>query len=362
MHVDPIPGNATSGGIRLTSGSFRTSIGAGVRHLLNVSFNIDTITAHLFKHYGIEGTVSEVSRGRATNYRVRARHQSWLWKVFQPELSLSRITQAADVVAFVTRAGYPAREYVRAADGRHVLMFGERAAVLIPWIEGATPEPNQVASVDAITQIGRLCGEFHHVAAAYPVKERPKQAGSGRSLSENLDTLARLLAQHARASEIGAELAIRLDVLSHSGLALEASRRRARLGLIHGDFQGQHVVFDGPQAVGVIDVLGEWYVPGWEMMRAFFQSVPLDFEDDDHEALLSLWRGYLDGYRSAHPIRGDTDIEVAYDVYLFQVTASTYGLRPPLDAALREFGRWRTRLAQYLHHHRANLRTRMASA
>jgi hypothetical protein len=28
------------------------------------------------------------------------------------------------------------------------------------------------------------------------------------------------------------------------------------------------------RAAGVIDVLGETYLPGWELMRAFFQSVP----------------------------------------------------------------------------------------
>jgi len=241
-------------------------------------------------------------------------------------------------------------------------MFGERVAVLIPWIDGGTPEPNQVTSVDAMNQIGRLCGEFHRVASAYPVERRPKKAGSGRSLSEKRAALAWLLARHGRESEIGTELAIRLDLLSRSGHALEASLWQAPDGMIHGDFHGAHAVFDGQRAVGVIDVLGEWYLPGWEMMRAFFQSVPMTFGDDGYDALLKLWQGYLDGYRSAHSIRSGTDIEVAYDVYLFQLATSTYGLRPPLETALRAFGRWRTEVARYLHDHRADLRTRMASA
>jgi hypothetical protein len=343
------------------TGVLRCKRPRGYGIFLAVPFDIAAVAAHLSEHYGIEGTVSEVSRGRATNFCVSTHSRRWLWKVFQPELTVARVSKAADFVAFMSRAGYPAREYARACDGREVLPFGDRVAVLIPWIDGATPEPNHVVSIDAVTQIGQLCGELHQVASAYPSTDRRLPAGSGRSLNEKQIALAQLLAQQPPGSEVGGELATRLDLLSQSGSALEASQRRAQFGMIHGDFQGAHVVFDGPRAVGVIDVLGEWYLLGWELMRGFFQSVPIGLARSDHEALLRLWQGYLEGYRTANPTCGGTDIETAYDVYLLQLITSTYGLRPPLDPALRAFGRWRTEVARYLHDHRNHLRTQMAA-
>lgn len=153
--------------------------------------------------------------------------------------------------------------------------------------------------------------------------------------------------------EIANEVAVRLRILSRWGEAPAAATRDAMRGVNHGYFSGAHVVFRGERAAGVIDVLGEKYLPGWELMRAFCQSVPCG--DGPPDALEAPWRAYLGGYSAESRIQAQ-EIGVAYDVYLLQLTASTYGLRASLDDELRAFGRWRTRLAVYLSEHRALLR------
>ena len=72
------------------------------------------------------------------------------------------------------------------------------------------------------------------------------------------------------------------------------------------------------------------------------------------------WRAYLAGYTSECPIQ-PREVAIAYDAYLLQLAASTYGLRHPLDEGLRAFGRWRTHLARHLAEHRRELRELMAS-
>jgi hypothetical protein len=91
------------------------------------------------------------------------------------------------------------------------------------------------------------------------------------------------------------------------------------------------------------------------MMRAFFQSVPSSLDDIE-----AWWRAFIAGYASERPISRE-EIETAYDTYVLQLTSSTYGLRPPLDDRLREFGRWRTATAQQLAGRRGELRALMAS-
>jgi hypothetical protein len=73
------------------------------------------------------------------------------------------------------------------------------------------------------------------------------------------------------------------------------------------------------------------------------------------------WRAYRSGYASEHTIQS-RDIAIAYDAYLLQLSSSRYGLQPPLDDKLRAFGRWRTRMAQYLADQRAEVRLMMATA
>jgi Ser/Thr protein kinase RdoA (MazF antagonist) len=158
-------------------------------------------------------------------------------------------------------------------------------------------------------------------------------------------------------AEIADELGVRIAILDRLGSQLAASDQAVRYGVIHGDFFCSHVVFREQQAIAVIDVLGERYVPSWEMMRGFFQSVPSVFQFPQFEA---PWRSYLSGYASEHPIQS-RDIAIAYDAYLLQLSSSRYGLQPPLDDKLRAFGRWRTCLAQYLADQRAELRSMMAT-
>jgi hypothetical protein len=125
-----------------------------------------------------------------------------------------------------------------------------------------------------------------------------------------------------------------------------------------GDFAAGHVVFREGVAVGVIDVMGKNYLPGWELMRAFFQSVPCG--DGPPESLEQLWAPYFAGYQSEQRVEA-RQVACAFDGYLYQLTTSTYGLRTPLHGGLRAFGRWRTGLARYLAANRRVLRESMAS-
>jgi hypothetical protein len=79
-------------------------------------------------------------------------------------------------------------------------------------------------------------------------------------------------------ADIADELGVRIAILDRFGPQLTASDQVVRYGVIHGDFFCSHVVFRENRAIAVIDVLGERYVPSWELMRGFFQSVPSVFE------------------------------------------------------------------------------------
>jgi Ser/Thr protein kinase RdoA (MazF antagonist) len=247
-----------------------------------------------------------------------------------------------------------------------VTVLDGRAAVLIPWIEGDTPEPNTVTSCDALEQIGVLCGRLHRLGSEYPAAETleaagrvlSSQAAESQRGSDKRAALIRLATQTDDA-EIKDEVVARLAVLNTFGEALALRRQQAPRGIIHGDFFCTHVVFRGDRAVGVIDLLGEWYMPGWELMRSFFQSVPSAFDSLTFDE--ALWRAYAAGYASEHHIDSRA-VAAAYDEYLLQLTGSTYGLQSPMDDALRQFGRWRTRLAEYLASNRDEVRTRMAAA
>lgn len=325
---------------------------------LDTMLSTNNLDEHVQRHYGIHGTITPVPRGRASNYAVSQAESRWLLKVFQPEYTRARIEQAADFVSFVASAGYPAQEFVPSRDGARVLVLENRATVLIPWIDGETPEPNTLSTLDALEQAGALCGHLHRLGRAYPRAATLAYAGSTRDVAEKRAGLLRVATEQSGEPEVVYEIGIRTAILARLGDELDRSQQDARRGVIHGDFSGAHIVFQEGRSVGVIDVLGEQYLPGWELMRAFFQSVP--FASESPMALEAPWRAYVGGYTRECSIQPH-QVAVDYDTYVLQLTASTYGLRKPLDDGLRAFGRWRTQLAHHLAEHRRELREMMAS-
>jgi Ser/Thr protein kinase RdoA (MazF antagonist) len=317
----------------------------------------EVLGEHVRHHYGICGEIERIPKGRANNYTVSDQGTRWLLKVFQEEYSRARVEQAADFLRFVVNANYPARAFVRSGDGNGVVMLQGRATVLIPWIDGDTPEPNSLSSMDALRQVGRLCGYLHRLGGEYSGTARLQYAGSPLGVPEKLANLLRVAVEQCD-EEISNQIGIRAGILAELGDELSRNYLQAPRGVIHGDFSASHVVFQETRATGVIDVTGEYYLPGWELMRAFFQSVPFAYQSP--HALEMPWRAYVAGYLDECRIQPDR-IAVAYDAYLLQLAASSYGLRQPLDDALRAFGQWRTRLARYLAEHRRELQELMVS-
>src|SRR4051812_6429537 len=320
---------------------------------------------HLRRRYGIDGhiAIEHVAMGRADNHKVLSEGRSWLFKVLQAEYTPGRLAVAADFVRYLASCGYPVREFAPATDGAAVTVLEGRAAVLIPWVDGDTPEPNTVSSPDILRQIGALCGRLHRLAMSYPGAHAFEAAG-GRTvghaaqqrIADKRSALVRL-AQEIDNVEIQDEIAVRVGILDRLGNELAISDQQGGYRMIHGDFFCSHVVFREQEAIAVIDVLGERSLPHWEVMRAFFQSMPSLCECPPFEP---LWLAYLSGYASEHSIQ-PRDIEIAYDTYLLRLSTSRYGLQAPLDDKLRAFGRWRTRTAQYLAEHRAEARSMMAA-
>jgi Ser/Thr protein kinase RdoA (MazF antagonist) len=170
-------------------------------------------------------------RGRAENFLARRSDERWLLKVFQSDYSLVRIERAADVVGFTVRQGDPAREFVTTIDGARVAVVGERVAVLVPWIDGHTPEPNTLTTPNELSHVGALCGWIHRLGAEYDAADALDFAGSTTAIAQKQDRLARV-AVEAPNHEIADEVAVRLRILSRWGEALAAATRDA----MGGDF------------------------------------------------------------------------------------------------------------------------------
>jgi len=123
---------------------------------------------HLDRHYAVRGRLEPIARGRADNYLVSTDAGRWLLKIFQPEFTPERVEQAAAFIAFAVDAGYPARAFAPTVDGPRTTRLDDRAAVLIPWIDGETADWHVVADDHTVGEIGALCGWIHRIGAAWP--------------------------------------------------------------------------------------------------------------------------------------------------------------------------------------------------
>ena len=323
--------------------------------------SISQLELHLQHHYGIRGVIEKLPEGQASNYLVSSSGIRWLLKVFQPEITAERARQASDFLRYLVREDYPVREYQASRDGERVLTLDTRAAVLISWIDGQTPKPNSVWSSSGLNAIGALCGKLHRLGAGYLPSTSNSlihAAEAERTHEEQQNRLERIATEPSCTAEIQEEVRVRIKILSSLGAELDRSRNVAKRGIIGGDFYCAHVVFHEGRSIGVIDVLGGQHYLGWELMRAFFQSIVMN--NPQTMTIEESWPTFLAGYASEQVVEPD-DLVHAYDVYLLQLAGSTYGLRQPLDDGLRRFGRWRSELSCALAARRSELRSIMTS-
>src|SRR5262245_36403685 len=169
-----------------------------------------TVEEHLHRCYGIDGDIEVVPKGRANNYRISSEGTRWLFKVLQPEYTTNQIASAARFIDYLAGSGYPVQPYVRSHEGAQVTVLERRAAVLIPWIDGDTDEPNMVVSGDVLGQIGALCGWLHRLGSLYPAGETLQWPASTKDsphrVADKRATLIELAAQ-TQDAEIKDEIA-----------------------------------------------------------------------------------------------------------------------------------------------------------
>ena len=284
--------------------------------------SISQLELHLQHHYGIRGVIEKLPEGQASNYLVSSSGIRWLLKVFQPEITAERARQASDFLRYLVREDYPVREYQASRDGERVLTLDTRAAVLISWIDGQTPKPNSVWSSSGLNAIGALCGKLHRLGAGYLPSTSNSlihAAEAERTHEEQQNRLERIATEPSCTAEIQEEVRVRIKILSSLGAELDRCRNVAKRGIIGGDFYCAHVVFHEGRSIGVIDVLGGQHYLGWELMRAFFQSIVMN--NPQTMTIEESWPTFLAGYASEQVVEPD-DLVHAYDVYLLNSPAA----------------------------------------
>src|SRR5437867_618096 len=145
-----------------------------------VELDTTSLDSHLQRHYGIRGDIEPVLTGRASNYSISSGRDRWLLKVFQSDYSVYRIQQAGQFLHFLVDRGYPSREFVRSRSNERVTLLAGRASVLIPWVDGATPEPNTLSDSGRLREMGALCGRLHRLGGEFPQAIEREFAGLTR--------------------------------------------------------------------------------------------------------------------------------------------------------------------------------------
>ncbi len=295
-------------------------------------------------------SIEYIPKGRATNFLIRADGRLWLCKFFQDAYAPARIEAAARYVGFLRARGYPVKQFRPARGGAATAVLQGRAVALIPYIEGEIAPTLASGDGPRLASLGCLCGQIHALSSGYDRAEELQESPPANwSIVPAIERFRRLVSspQIQDHPDLAQQIRGRLDLLDGVGRALLDNAQRSPLGVIHGDYFADHVVW-GSDSAWVIDVLGSYYYPGWELMRAFFQSIPAPSSLGD-DALAQLWQPFIGGYRDARRISG-AELVQAYDLYLLQLIKSPYGITPDTktipDIEKREqllaFGRWRT--------------------
>ena len=313
------------------------------------------MSAQLAKEYDLQSLeFVRIVEGRAINYRASTNTgDRFLVKIFQEKYPTERVLLASEFVKYLVAAGYPTVPFRSTRDGSSVTTHRGRALIVVPWIEGEPWPERALRSPTQLAHLGELCALAHALGKHFPDPLRLQEApppylhkGAERFRAAAHSAFAR------GDDQLADQLYARLRVLDNLGRELErnAGRDRRNFLAIHGDFYSAHVVEATDCRLRVIDVMGGYYSPGWELFRTFFQSVKDATTMSQHD-LGYRWRAFMGGYRSILGVSGE-ELALGFDTYLLQLTLSRYGLlgrdAAKRDQVLMAFGLCRTEMVMHL--------------
>lgn len=268
------------------------------------------------------------------NYVITIARKSYLLKVYRPEVNQEMVEEMHRLMKYVGNRNIPVPLPIAAT------CIAERPVVLYPFIKGEHPKRYRNTKL-RIRAMGELLGQLHSVMDEYDATQsKPdlqkllRQWDPARFQKTIVEVRLQLATQPQLVRKEMGTILEQYEEIIENGSWETKSFSRLPLGLCHGDFHTQNILFVNNRIVGLLD----WEKFGWnfrgseimrsvifncrktacefdwdlvgEYLRAYRQHATLSdsermlvFEAGYRNTLFSLWamKQYLVGERHLYP-------------------------------------------------------------
>lgn len=236
----------------------------------------------VLEQYGLSLRGEPVAVGGGTlnwNYRVETGAGPRFLRRHREEVSAERILEEHALIAWVGERAVPVARPEVARTGATVIESEDGGLwALYPWIGGAPPVRGAASSPEAFAA-GEMHGRLHRTLAEHPAPGEPA-GGYEFETAASIEQLQRVLAVATARGAAGwildglrEQLAL-LEARGHEVAALPG----LPLGLVHGDYHDQQLLFDGPSRIVAVTDWEQFAVRPRlrEVIRSLFFSELMD--------------------------------------------------------------------------------------
>ena len=259
------------------------------------------------------------------NWRIDTAGGSFALKMIV-DVAAATARRNLTALAPLAAAGFPVHTPVSGPTGDPVVEIGDQAFCLFPWIEGEHVPGNDL-TMGQVRKLGVLLGRLHlrlngPSVGLVPSQSAPPRPKTAKDAVAEADRLLTAIAETTAPDPF--DLAA-VEVLRDRRSLIVAQRdsRPADAdpafpsGWTHGDFTSSNLLWQSGEVSAILD---------WDRLRArpFANEVAraaiLHFKADNGQLDLPRVTAFVEGYRSAAPMRADALADAVRRLWWHQVT------------------------------------------
>lgn len=332
------------------------------------NLNDEKIIDIMAKNYGIEVLdIVKVDRGTSNIFVINTYNKKFILKEFISKRKKDTIIKETHIINFLEEKNINVPKYLKTINGEFWIENEGRIIIVQEFIEGYTIE-NNTGDYNKVIQCATVLGKLTNALIDYPelsdegIIEKNFSKSSIRAAIQKMEYLKCNLNQdNVFKKQIEKDIILRLEILRNIEKSFDFNVVKNMTMLnSHGDFCSQQLIYNNSEEPVVIDFEKAKKLPiVWEVIRSYSY---IDENVKDGNININILVDYFKEFAKYIKL-SRYDLKYAVDIYLLQLTGSTYGYKEYNDdysqEELLDFAFFRTKLCKNLYDNRETIRLQL---
>lgn len=290
--------------------------------------------------------MTQIEEGTSTLYNI---DNKYVLKIYPKVYKKQDIEKEVNITKFLNANGINTTNFLKTKANNYYFKYNEKIAVLEYFITGNNKPNyslNKEEMLEAATLLGQIIKALEKFKAAptYNWQDKITKDSFKKAIIKHQDLLNR-----TNNPIIIKDLTDKIEMLN-SVITNQTFKNINNMTtkVTHGDYGLPQLIYENNKIKAIIDFIGAGYLPiSWEIIRSY---TSMDKKCKGGKIDINNLKAYIQAVNQ-YIFLTKEDLMYMPHIYLGKLLQSTFGYREYLetkDLKLLEFGRWRTKMCNYL--------------